>query len=129
MTTEERTMPRTTSTPKRPKAKVNAKPPAPAAVPAGEVLTLAEAAAYLRLPEAEVVRLVREQGLPGRPAGAEWRFLKAAIQDWLKAPPARPSNKEVLMSLAGIWKDDPTIDDMLKEIYRQRGRPMTEDGE
>src|SRR5205809_3543948 len=104
-------MPRATTKPKR------AKTAKPAPVPAGEVLTLAEAAAYLRLPEAEVVRLVREQGLPGRPAGAEWRFLKAAIQDWLKAPPARPSNKEVLMSLAGIWKDDPTIDDMLKEIY------------
>jgi excisionase family DNA binding protein len=120
-------MPRTTTKPKRPKAKP--KPPAPAAVPAGEVLTLAEAAAYLRLPEAEVVRLVREQGLPGRPAGAEWRFLKAAIQDWLKGPPAVMSNKEAWMSVAGIWKDDPTVDEMLKEIYRQRGRPMTEDGE
>src|SRR5205823_4609521 len=37
--------------------------------PAGEVLTLAEAAAYLRLPEDEVVRLVNQQELPGRYTG------------------------------------------------------------
>jgi hypothetical protein len=58
-----------------PRAKTKPKPPpnaapAPAAVPrtlgeATEVLTLAEAAAYLRVPEAEVVRLVRQQDLPG----------------------------------------------------------------
>ena len=34
--------------------------------PFGEVLTLAEAAEYFRLPEAEVVGLVHSQGLPGR---------------------------------------------------------------
>ena len=47
--------------------------------PAGEVFTLAEAAAYLRLPEKEVVRLIREQALPARQAGSDWRFLKTAI--------------------------------------------------
>jgi excisionase family DNA binding protein len=41
------------------------------------VLTLAEAAAYLRLPEAEVMRMVREQNLGARQVGSEWRFLKA----------------------------------------------------
>src|SRR5437763_1864782 len=46
-------MPRTTSKAERTK---KVKATAPAAVPAGEVLTLAEAAAYLRLPEAEVLR-------------------------------------------------------------------------
>ena len=48
-----------------------------------EVLTLAETAAYLRLPEADVLRLVDEQALPTRRLGNEWRFLKAAIQHWL----------------------------------------------
>ncbi len=52
----------------------------------GEVLTLAEAAAYLRLPEEEVVRLAQMQDLPGRLAGAEWRFLKTAIKHWLSTP-------------------------------------------
>lgn len=89
-----------------------------------EVLTLAEAAAYLRVPEAELVRTAGSQGLPGRRIGSEWRFSRAAIQDWLR----RPSMKENLLQLAGSWKDDPYLDDMLKEIYRQRGRPMTEEG-
>jgi excisionase family DNA binding protein len=88
---------------------------------------LAEAAAYLRLPAAEVERLAREQGLPGRPIGQEWRFLKTSVDHWLRGSLA--SNKEAWMSVAGVWKDDPTIDELLKDIYRQRGRPMTEDGE
>src|SRR5437016_2992907 len=75
-----------------------------------EILTLAEAAAYLRLPQDAVLRLVHHQGLPGRPAGTEWRFLKAAIQDWLRSPPLRPS-KEAVMSRIGNWKDDPYLDD------------------
>src|SRR5437867_3705060 len=40
-----------------------------------EVLTLAEAAAYLRVSEADVVRLAQQQDLPGRLIGTEWRFL------------------------------------------------------
>jgi excisionase family DNA binding protein len=119
----ESAMPRTTRQPRKPKSR----PPQPPAVPEADVLTLPEAAAYLRLPEGEVVRLAREQGLPGRQAGAEWRFLKSAVQDWLKAPPLPRTNKEIWASLAGAWKDDPTIDEFLKEVYRQRGRPMTED--
>jgi excisionase family DNA binding protein len=120
-------MPRTTRKPRRPKTPPPPAPP-PAAVPDAEVFTLAEAAAYLRLPEDEIVRLVRDQNLPGRRMGAEWRFLKSAVQDWLRSSPPR-TNKEVWASMVGAWKDDPTVDEFLKEVYRQRGRPMTEDGD
>jgi len=95
--------------------------------PLGEVLTLAEAAAYLRLPEDEVVQLVHQQGLPGRFAGTEWRFFKAALQEWLSQPLPKPS-KEAVLSVVGSWKDDPDLEAMVEEIYRQRGRPITEDG-
>jgi excisionase family DNA binding protein len=91
-----------------------------------DVLTLAETAHYLRVPEDEIVRLVQEQGLPGRVLGAEWRFLKSAIQDWLKSPPLKAS-KEGIWALAGVWKNDPQLEEMLKEIYRKRGRTMSED--
>jgi hypothetical protein len=47
-----------------------------------------------------------------------------AIQDWLR----RPSMRESLLRLAGTWKDDPDVEEMLAEIYRQRGRPMLEEG-
>lgn len=102
----------------------------PPSIPPGgwpEVLTLAEAAAYLRVPEAEVVHMVGPRGLPGRLIGSEWRFSKTALEQWLGTPP-RPSTKESLLALAGAWKDDPYLDEMLAEIYRQRGRPMTEEG-
>ena len=120
-------MPRTTTKP--PKKVTASANTANAAPPVGDVMTLAEAAAYLRLPESEVARLVHEAGLPGRTVGEEWRFLKTALQDWLRAaPPTKPS-KEALLSRAGSWKDDPDLDEMLKEIYKRRGRPMTEGGE
>jgi excisionase family DNA binding protein len=94
--------------------------------PLGDVLTLAEAAAYLRLPEAEVVRLVNYQDLPGRLAGSEWRFLKSAIQEWLRKPIPRPS-KEAQLAAAGMWKDDPYVEEELKEIHKRRGRTTAED--
>jgi excisionase family DNA binding protein len=91
-----------------------------------EVLNLTEAAAYLRLAQEDVLRMVREQGLPGRQVGEEWRFLKAAIQDWLRTG-STWSSKEAQLAVAGAWKGDPYVDEELKEIYRRRGRPMTED--
>jgi excisionase family DNA binding protein len=87
-----------------------------------DVLTLAEAAAYLRLTE-EVVRAEAEGGrLPGRSLGGEWRFTRGAIADWLAAPPVPTpeSVREGILALSGVWKDDPTVDPMIEEIYRQR---------
>lgn len=51
------------------------------AVPA--VLTLEEAANFLRLSQGEVVRLIKEDCLPGRRTGEQWRFSRAALLDWL----------------------------------------------
>jgi excisionase family DNA binding protein len=92
----------------------------------GEVLTLDEAAAFLRVEADELLRLVALQGLPARRIGSDWRFLKSALQDWLGTPVPRPS-KEAVLAVIGSWKDDPELDDMLKEIYKRRARPMTGD--
>ena len=102
-------MPRTKPGPKQP-------PSPPANGPAGDVLTLSEAAGYLRLPEADVLRLVHEQGLPARHVGLEWRFLLSALREWLgRSIPSR-SNKEAWMELAGVWRDDPDFDDLLRQM-------------
>jgi excisionase family DNA binding protein len=94
---------------------------------AAEVLTLAEAAAYLRLSEADIIELVHSQNLPGRLAGNEWRFLKAAIQQWLASgSPTPQSRKEAQLALAGKYKDDPDLKRICEEAYRQRGRSMIE---
>ena len=95
------------------------KTPADSPCTKGEVLTLAETAEYLRVAENEVSRLVRDQGLPGRKLGDDWRFLKAAVQDWLRAPSSR---KEGLLMQIGAFKDDPDLGEMLAEIHKQRGR-------
>jgi excisionase family DNA binding protein len=91
-----------------------------------DVLTLAEAAAYLRLPDAEVVGLVQTQDMPGRRAGTEWRFLKSAIQEWLSKPPPKYS-KEAQLAAAGSFRDDPDLLAIVEDAYRKRGRPITED--
>ncbi len=98
-------------------------PQAPAPIVLPEVLTLAEAAEYLRVSESDVVDLATKHGLPGRKIGDQWRFQKRGLADWL----LRPSPKERLLRHAGALKDDSTLDEMLNEIYSRRGRPMTED--
>jgi excisionase family DNA binding protein len=108
-----------------PKNKPGADEPPATTVSHGDVFTLAEAAGYLKLPEKTVLDLVQTQGLPGRQTGTEWRFLKEAIQEWLRG---RPTAKDFWTAQAGAFRDDPYLDDMVKEIYRQRGRPVTEAG-
>lgn len=88
-----------------------------------DVLTLAEAAAYLRVSEAEVVELMRRQGLPGRKIGNEWRFLKAAIQEWLRVP----ERENFWWKQFGALKDDPFLEEMVEQIYHERGRPSREE--
>jgi len=51
---------------------------------AEDVLTLAEAAAYLRVPEAELLHLVEADDIPAQKIGGEWRFLKKALAEWLR---------------------------------------------
>jgi len=121
---EGQTMPRTSKKPALPAVTLS---PVATNGPVGEVLTLAEAAAYLRLSETDTVRLVHAQGLPGRHTGSEWRFLKVALQQWLSAgSPTKQSRKEAQLALAGKYQDDPDLMRICEEAYRQRGRPMTE---
>jgi excisionase family DNA binding protein len=61
-----------------------------------DVLTLAQAAAYLQLPE-DAVRAEAEAGrLSGRNIGSEWRFVRDCIVTWLRtgsrSRPQEPSS-------------------------------------
>lgn len=91
-----------------------------------DVLTLSEAAEYLRTSEAAVLDAITKQNLPARQVGKDWRILKSAIEQWLLTPQTRTTGKAALQSLAGVWKADPTIEPMLEEVYRLRGRTMLE---
>jgi excisionase family DNA binding protein len=59
------------------------------AVRVGEVLTLAEAAAYLRVDEHTLAKLAAKRRVPSQKIGEEWRFLKKALDDWLRYPSDR----------------------------------------
>ena len=89
------------------------------------VLTLAEAAAYLRVGEATILQAIQHQGLPARQLGADWRFLKSALQDWLRL---WPRYNQSLLAHLGAVRDDPYLEEMLTQIYQRRGRPETEEG-
>jgi excisionase family DNA binding protein len=56
-------------------------------MPGVEVLTLAEAASFLRVPEEAVLELVTREALPAQRIGGEWRVLKRALVEWLRFGP------------------------------------------
>jgi excisionase family DNA binding protein len=50
----------------------------------GEILTLEEAAAYLRVSEDALRAMVGDDAIPAQKIGGEWRFLKRAVNEWLR---------------------------------------------
>jgi excisionase family DNA binding protein len=89
---------------------------------AADVLTLEEVAAYLRL-SPEVVEAHASAGsLPGRRIADTWRFLRPAIDEWLRAQDSRT----VLLQQAGVLADDETLADLRASIYAQRRRSEAE---
>ena len=47
------------------------------------VLTLSEAAEFLRVSEKTLGQMARRGGAPGQRVGREWRFLRSALESWL----------------------------------------------
>lgn len=62
----------------------------------GEILTLAEAAEYLRVDEQTLAELAAKRQVPSQKIGDEWRFLKKALDDWLRDP--RDRQRDFLLS-------------------------------
>lgn len=87
-----------------------------------KVMTLGEAAKFLRVSAAKVRELADEGKLPGREIGDDWRFLQSMLVEWLRG---KPTSKELFLRQAGIFKDDDTLPQMLEEIYKARGRRAT----
>ena len=119
---------KTTTTATKKPSKPSASRPRVTPVANGEVLTLTETAALLRVSEQAIQELVDSGEMPARQVSHELRFSKSAVMSWLSTP-ARPVGNAAFLALAGAFKDDPYLEEMVEEIYRQRGRPMTETGE
>lgn len=88
------------------------------------VLTPSEAAKFLRITKTKLLKLAAQGEVPARKVDDDWRFLRTALEDWLRG---KRSSREVFLSQAGAFKDDETLMPMLEEIYRRRGRPMVEE--
>jgi excisionase family DNA binding protein len=88
-----------------------------------DVLTLEEASGYLRLSIETVASLALKGNIPGRKIENDWRFLKSAIDDWLRAK----NSSSVLLSQAGILADDDSLPQLRESIYQARERPEIDD--
>lgn len=89
-----------------------------------DVLTIQEVAEYLRVSEATVRRYASRFAIPGRQIGNQWRFSRTAVDEWLRSA----SGKEILLSQAGAFRDDPDDLAALREaIYKERGRPEVDE--
>jgi excisionase family DNA binding protein len=51
------------------------------------VLTLAEAASFLRVEESALAEMASQGTVPAQKIGTEWRFLKGALVEWLHLGP------------------------------------------
>jgi excisionase family DNA binding protein len=49
----------------------------------GDVLTIDELSAYLKIPKSTLYKLVREGKVPSQKVGRHWRFRKETIDRWL----------------------------------------------
>jgi excisionase family DNA binding protein len=87
-----------------------------------DVLTLEEVAAYLRLAPEVVEAQASAGSLPGRRVADTWRFLRSAVDEWLRAQDSRT----VLLQQAGALTDDETLTELRASIYAQRRRSEAE---
>lgn len=78
-----------------------------------EVLTLSEAAAYLKLAERTMHRMIQRSEVPCARVGGQWRFVKSVLDDWLLSRmQVLPRNElaPLLDSADGIVRLAPMID-------------------
>jgi Helix-turn-helix domain len=88
-----------------------------------DVLTLEETSAYLRLSIETVTAQALKGNIPGRKIESDWRFLKIAIDEWLRSK----SSSSILLSQAGVFVDDDSLAQLRESIYTARNRPETDD--
>jgi excisionase family DNA binding protein len=53
--------------------------------PAGEILTIEEVAAYLRLTPQTIYKWAQEKRIPAVKLGKEWRFRRTILDRWIDA--------------------------------------------
>lgn len=59
----------------------------------GDVLSIEELSAYLKIPKSTLYKFVREGKVPCQKIGRHWRFRKEAIDRWLEETPTNPKDR------------------------------------
>ena len=83
-----------------------------------DILTLEETSEYLRLPVEIVLNQALKGDIPGRQIEDNWRFLKSAIDEWLRLKDSR----SILLSQAGAFANDDSLAKLRETVYQARGR-------
>ena len=78
----------------------------------------------MRIKKDKLLALAEHGAVPARKVDKDWRFLRSALEDWLRG---QRSSRDIFLSQIGAFKDDETLMPMLEEIYKARGRPMVEE--
>ncbi len=65
------------------------------------VLTLKEAAHFIRVSDKTLADMARQGAVPAQKVGREWRFLRSALQDWLAGGQPRPGPSPAASSAPG----------------------------
>ena len=79
------------------------------------LMTIKEAARYLRLNYMTVYKLARKGSIPASKVGGNWRFNKERLDDWLMRQ-TRSGRGSVL-----VVDDDVRIGDLLRDIISEQG--------
>jgi excisionase family DNA binding protein len=87
-----------------------------------EVMTLEEAARFLRVPKKAVEELAVGGKIPARRVNGQWRFLKAAVEEWLHGREVL-SSRDAFLAQAGAFKGDKMLEQIVKDAMKARGRP------
>jgi hypothetical protein len=87
-----------------------------------DILTLEEAAQYLRLSPTVIAEQASIGNIPGQPIDNDWRFLRSAIDDWLKTR----NSRSVLLRQAGSLAHDSTLVELQAEIDLARRNSTVE---
>ena len=87
-----------------------------------EVLTVEEGADLLRVTREDVERLIADRRLPAQDIYGQWRILKVVVYRWLAAQ----HDINDILEFACAFRDDPDLEAMTAEIYRERGCSLIE---
>ncbi len=84
--------------------------------PISDILTVGEAAQYLKLPISTVYRLAERREIPGYKVGRQWRFQRSVIDDWLRR------RSEARATTIVVADDDDDVREVLAEALEAPGR-------